>query len=176
MNTPAALSRQQQQHLRSLLERGLPLCSEPYAELAKQIDSDTDSVLACVRDWQEDGLFRRFGLVVRHHALGYHANAMLVLDIPDALVASIGEQLAEEPRVTLCYQRPRRLPQWRYNLFCMIHGRARAEVEGEIAAVLHRHQLAHYPHEWLFSTQAFKQRGGHFSTFKAHAVDVGRHD
>ena len=34
------------------------------------------------------------------------------------------------PCVTLCYRRPRRLPAWPYNLFCMIHGRDRATVAG----------------------------------------------
>lgn len=168
-----ALSTAQQLHLRSLLEQGLPLTSEPYAQLAEHIHSDSHSVLAAVQQWQDEGLFRRFGLVVRHHQLGYKANAMLVLDIPDDAVAAVGAQLAEEPRVTLCYRRPRRLPDWPYNLFCMIHGRARAEVEGEIAALLARHQLHSYRHDWLFSTRAYKQRGGHFAASPAQGHGHG---
>src|SRR3546814_17238132 len=64
----------------------------------------------------EEGLFRRFGLVLKHRALGFRANAMLVMDIPDAQVDEVGRRLGQAAGVNLCYQRPRRLPQWPYNL------------------------------------------------------------
>jgi siroheme decarboxylase len=38
-----------------------------------------------------------------------------------------------------CYRRPRELPRWPYNLFAMLHGRSREEVErqrAELRAVL----------------------------------------
>src|SRR3546814_14191663 len=76
----------------------------------------------------EEGLFRRFGLVLKHRALGFRANAMLVMDIPDAQVDEVGRRLGQAAGVNLCYQRPRRLPQWPYNLFCMVHGREREQV------------------------------------------------
>ncbi|MBE0981606.1 AsnC family protein, partial [Escherichia coli] len=50
--------------------------------------------------------------------------------------------------VSLCYRRPRRLPMWPYNLFCMIHGRERGEVERQIEALLERHALRQTPHRW----------------------------
>jgi DNA-binding Lrp family transcriptional regulator len=84
-------------------------------------------VLGRIGRWLEEGAIKRFGVVVRHHELGFRANAMLVHDIPDERVSDIGRALAEEPAVTLCYRRPRRLPDWPYNLFCMIHGRERAK-------------------------------------------------
>lgn len=65
-------------------------------------------VMAWVRRWQQEGLIKRMGLVVRHRALGIHANAMVVWDLPDTSVAEVGRRLAAEPAVTLCYQRPRR--------------------------------------------------------------------
>jgi DNA-binding Lrp family transcriptional regulator len=68
-------------------------------------------------------------VVVRHHELGYRANAMVVFDVPDAEVDRIGGQLAAEAGVTLCYRRSRSLPHWPYNLYCMVHGRSRAEAQ-----------------------------------------------
>ena len=76
----------------------------------------------------DGGIISRFGLIIRHRALGISANAMLVWDIGDEAVDAIGERFAAEPFVTLCYRRPRRLPDWPYNLFCMVHGRDRATV------------------------------------------------
>ncbi|MDD1017086.1 AsnC family protein [Pseudomonas rubra] len=158
-----ALDAGQSLALRRLLEAGLPLLARPYQHLAQQIGAEEQQVLAQVQQWQQHGLFRRLGLVLNHRALGYTANAMLVLDIPDALIDEVGQRLGREPQVSLCYQRPRRLPQWRYNLFCMVHGRQRERVEAQITALLERHLLSDLPYQILFSTQAFKQCGGRFA-------------
>lgn len=151
MNPVEPLAAPQRQHLRYLLEQGLPLASRPYRVLAERIGAGEDEVLEQVRRWDEDGLFRRFGVILHHRALGYTANAMLVLDVADAEVDAVGRALAHETIVSLCYRRPRRLPMWPYNLFCMIHGRERGEVERQIEALLERHALRQTPHRWLFS-------------------------
>lgn len=157
------LGNSQQIELRRLLERGLPLTPRPYQHLADQIGASEQAVLEQVRHWGEDGLFRRVGLVLHHRALGFRANAMLVMDIADERVDSIGEQLSRAPGINLCYQRPRRLPHWPFNLFCMVHGRERTAVQAHIAELLAQHDLSEVPHRLLFSTRAFKQRGGRFT-------------
>ena len=40
------------------------------------------SVLHTLQQWLDQGTLRRFGVVVRHHELGFDANAMTVFDIP----------------------------------------------------------------------------------------------
>ena len=89
-------------------------------------------MIAALRRLIDDGMIKRFGIVVRHRELGYRANAMVVWDVPDERVGEAGRTLAALPFVTLCYRRPRRPPDWPYNLFCMIHGRDRATVAGQI--------------------------------------------
>ena len=158
-----ALNDLQAMHLRRLLEAGLPLAARPYRQLAEQIGSSEEQVLDQVRLWQEDGLFRRVGLVLKHRALGFRANAMLVLDIPDAEVDEVGRRLGQAVGVNLCYQRPRRLPQWPYNLFCMVHGREREQVCQLIETLLAEHGLSEVPHQLLFSTRAYKQCGGRYA-------------
>ena len=159
--------------LRRYLEGGLLRVSRPYQAIAERINTDEDQVLAQMRHWQEQGLFRRVGLVLNHRALGFTANAMLVLDVPDALIDEVGQRLGRAADVTLCYQRPRRLPQWRYNLFCMVHGRQRDRVEARIQALLEAHLLSDLPHQLLFSTQAFKQCGGRFAAAATGASHHG---
>lgn len=156
------LSKQQALQLCRLLEEGLPLVSRPYLQLAERIGADEPTVLAQVEAWQAEGLFRRVGVVLKHRALGYRANAMLVLDVPDEQVDAIGERLADVEGINLCYRRPRR-SRWRYNLFCMIHGRERDHVSAWIETLLNREGLAALPHQLLFSSRAFKQCGGRYA-------------
>lgn len=148
--------------LRRLLERGLPLKTHPYQVLAEQIAASESQVLWQVQYWLRQGLFSRLGLIVKHRTLGYCANAMVVLDVPDDCVDTIGATLAVTPGVNLCYRRRRSLPDWPYNLFCMIHGRQQAQVRAQIETLLAANQLDHLPYSILFSTQAYKQRGGRY--------------
>ena len=91
--------------------------------------------------------------------MGYRANAMVVWNLPDEQVDSVGEQLGKESCITLCYQRPRVLPRWPYNLFCMIHGTDRQQVLDCIERIRQTNNLKQIPHQILFSGKRFKQRG-----------------
>ncbi|MCL2829230.1 MAG: Lrp/AsnC family transcriptional regulator [Betaproteobacteria bacterium] len=145
------------------LQEGLPLFMRPFAVLAERVGCEEFEVLARIRRWCEEGVIKRFGVVVRHRELGYSANAMLVQDIPDDEVELIARRLAREPEITLCYLRPRVLPQWRYNLFCMIHGKEREEVLAGIAALRERLELSGFAHDILFSLACFKQNGARYA-------------
>src|SRR3982750_4859553 len=103
----------------------MPLEPRPFAALGARLGVTEGQALDAPRARPHRGVVRRFGVVVRHHELGYRANAMVVWDVPDAAVEAAGRALAAAPGVTLCYPRPRRPPAWPYNLFCMIHGRDR---------------------------------------------------
>ncbi|WP_137937110.1 Lrp/AsnC family transcriptional regulator [Chitinivorax sp. B] len=148
-----------QRHLLRIMRNGLPLVSRPFAQLGRQIDQSEPWVMRQINDWLDNGAIRRMGLIVRHHELGFTANAMAVWDIPDERVHAIGQQLAMEPGVNLCYLRQRALPAWPYNLFCMIHGRHRLAVEARLATLNNQLGLAHYPQTVLFSVKRFKQCG-----------------
>ncbi len=141
------------------LQPGLALVPAPFAALGERVGLSEAKTLECVERWVAEGLIRRFGVVVRHQELGLDANAMCVWDLPDDIVPSIGRRLAAEPEVTLCYSRRRALPQWPYNLFCMIHGSAREEVLAARDALADRLGLDARPHAVLFSCRRFKQTG-----------------
>ncbi|MEN8107274.1 MAG: AsnC family protein [Pseudomonadota bacterium] len=145
------------------IQDGLPLVPHPYAALAATIGTTEADIIERLRRLQDDGMVKRMGVVVKHRALGYHANAMVVWDIPDSDIERVGELLAEQECVTLCYQRPRRLPDWPYNLFCMIHGREREAVLRRLAQIIDANGLGNIPHEVLFSLRSFKQRGARYA-------------
>ena len=145
------------------IQDGLPLDSRPYAAIGRAIGMSEAEVIDRLGDLIERGVISRFGLVLSHRDLGYRANAMVVWNIADDAVAEIGERLAALPYVTLCYRRPRRLPDWPYNLFCMIHGRGRAAVGALAEAAAAAAGVADCPREVLFSTRRFKQRGARYA-------------
>jgi DNA-binding Lrp family transcriptional regulator len=145
--------------LLAAIQPGLPLVSRPYAELAARIGLNEADVIARLARLKDAGVIRRLGVVVRHHEVGYRANAMVVWDVADAKVRELGRCLAGFDFITLCYQRPRHLPHWRYNLYCMIHGKSREEVLLQLEWLVNRCGLQSLPHEVLFSRRRFKQRG-----------------
>ena len=155
------LSEQDQQLIR-LIQGGLPLTSRPYADIAEQLGLKEQQVVERIQAFSEMGLIKRMGIVVRHHELGYKANAMVVWNVPDDQVQAVGEALSRHACVTLCYQRPRRLPDWPYNLFCMIHGKDRERVLNTIDELIESEGLQNIAHEVLFSGQRFKQRGAKY--------------
>lgn len=142
----------------AVLQTGLPLISQPFAALGW---AEADAI-ALLSRWTGTGVIKRFGVVVRHHELGYTANAMVVWDVPDTVVSRLGRSIADSGRVSLCYRRPRKLPHWPYNLFCMFHGKDRHEVEQRIATLAQACGLDAYPHEVLFSCRRFKQCGARY--------------
>ncbi|HRP66816.1 MAG TPA: Lrp/AsnC family transcriptional regulator [Thauera sp.] len=144
------------------LQQGLEIEPEPFARLGASVGLSEAMTLELVARWVEEGLIRRFGVVVRHHELGLEANAMCVWDVPDDEVSELGRRLAREPAVTLCYRRRRVLPEWPYNLFCMIHGSARDEVLAARADLAARLGLDAHPHAVLFSCRRFKQTGARY--------------
>ena len=157
-----------QHQLRVLLQSGLPYTTTPYLDLAKTLKSSELRVINQIELWKQSGLIKRFGMVVKHRKLGYTANAMVVWNIPDDLVYGIAHQLADSKKVSLCYRRPRRLPDWPYNLFCMIHGKSRSQVIQQIHSITEQLGLSHIDKSILFSNKAYKQHGARYSN-KKHA-------
>jgi DNA-binding Lrp family transcriptional regulator len=151
------------------MQDGLALTPRPFADIAESLGTDEEMVLDTVRVLQARGVIKRFGVVVRHQELGFRANAMVVWDIPDDSVYITARRLAGDPAVTLCYRRPRRLPKWPYNLFCMIHGRDRHSVLEKIDALRRAAGIQELPYCVLFSRRRFKQRGARYD---APAIDT----
>ncbi len=167
--TPARAMDAVERQLIAALQPGLELVPQPFARLGERTGMGEDEVLERIAGWLAEGLIKRFGVVVRHHELGYRANAMVVFDLPYTEVDRIGQRLAAEPGVTLCYRRTRSLPDWPYNLYCMVHGRSREEAQPVIDRLV---DIVGVPATSLFSTRRFKQCGARY--FAEAAVPAGQ--
>ena len=144
--------------LAALAEAGLPLVEQPFDVWASQLGQPLPQVLATLQRWLQERTLSRFGVVVRHHELGFDTNAMTVFDVPANAVDRCGEALAQVPGVTLAYQRAR-APGWPYNLYCILRGPSREALLAAVAALRERLGLGSYPSEVLFSRQRFKRDG-----------------
>lgn len=139
-------------------QAGLPLVAEPYATLAAQLGVSEDEVMGRFRRMIADGRVRRIAAVPNHYALGYRANGMSVWDVEDAALGTLGPRVGALASVSHCYRRPRRAG-WPYNLFAMLHGRDRAEVEAKVAEVAALLGEAARAHEVLYSRRILKKTG-----------------
>jgi DNA-binding Lrp family transcriptional regulator len=140
-------------------QAGLPLEPEPYAAVARALGIAPEEVVRRLRRMLDAGVIRRIGAVPDHYALGYRANGMSVWDVDDARVDELGARVGAMRFVSHCYRRPRALPGWRYNLFAMVHGRDREEVEAKVAAIAAVLGGASRAHEVLYSTRILKKSG-----------------
>ena len=140
-------------------EKGLPLVADPYGALAQAVGLDRSAVIDRLAALMARGAIRRIGLIPNHYALGVTANGMSVWDVDDAAVAELGPRIGALPFVTHCYRRPRHLPDWRYNLFAMVHGTDRAEVSAKVAEIAALAGEAVRAHDILYSNRILKKTG-----------------
>jgi siroheme decarboxylase len=138
---------------------GLPLVAQPYRAVAAMLGVPHDEVLARIRAMVADGRIRRIGAVPNHYSLGYTANAMSVWDVDDAAVDELGRRVGALSFVSHCYLRPRRPPEWPYNLFAMVHGRSRTETQGKLEVIRELLGPALRGADALYSVRILKKTG-----------------
>ena len=138
---------------------GLPLTPTPYADVAAAVGSDETEVVARLSRMLDAGVVRRIGAVPNHYRLGLSHNGMTVWDVEDAEVDRLGAIVGALDFVTHCYRRPRALPDWPYNLFAMVHGRSRDEVEAKRAEIVDLLGGFVRASDILYSTRILKKTG-----------------
>jgi len=141
------------------LQSGLPLVPRPYEALGASLGISADAVREHMARMLESGLIRRIGAVPNHYKLGFTANGMSVWDVADDAVDELGARVAALPGVSHCYRRPRRLPGWPYNLFAMLHGRSRDDVQRQADRIATLLGSACRCHDILYSTAILKKTG-----------------
>ena len=158
-----AVLRADDKPLLDALCRGLDLTPRPYATLALRLGRDEIAILSRIGVLLAAGILTRLGVIVRHRALGFTSNAMVVWDVPEAATLAAGQALAALPGVTLAYERRPVAGVWPYRLYCMIHARSRAAAEEVLATARALPALQGVDHRILFSTRCFKQSGARLS-------------
>jgi DNA-binding Lrp family transcriptional regulator len=144
-------------------QAGLPLVPEPYAQVAAGLGWEPGTVTDRLAQLLAGGAIRRIGAVPNHYRLGLRGNGMTVWDIDDAEADRLGAEVGALEPVSHCYCRPRRPPNWPYNLFAMVHGQNRDQV---LEATRHIESLVSphcRGHRVLFSEAVLKKTGLRFA-------------
>ncbi len=139
-----------------ITQDGIPLVSEPFNQIAKELGVSEERLLNRLHDMVKKGVIRRFGASIGHRAIGITANAMCTWNVPEENVEEIGAIMAGFPEVTHCYERPR-YPDWKFNLFTMIHAYSRGECEKIARQISISTGIKDYA--ILFSEKEFKKTG-----------------
>ncbi|MDH3742722.1 MAG: Lrp/AsnC family transcriptional regulator, partial [Hyphomicrobiales bacterium] len=71
----------------------------------------------------------------------------------------LGEKIGALDFVSHCYLRPRHLPLWPYNMFAMVHGHERSEVEDKVRVIAELLGTAAAQHDVLYSSRILKKTG-----------------
>ena len=162
-----------ERQLMQATQAGLPITPQPYAEVGQQLGVSEQDVMDGLSTLLADGVIRRIGAVPHHYRLGFVANGMSVWDVDDDRVDALGAQVGQLPGVSHCYRRPRHGQAWPYNLFAMLHGRSREEVQTQAEQLSALLGTACRSHDILYSSAVLKKTGLRLRAGEATSVVEG---
>lgn len=100
-----------ERRLLDVLQKGLPLCSRPYAQVASEVGISEEDCLRSIARLKQKGVIRRLGGVFSTRALGYFST-LVAMEVPPEDLDRVAAVINEYPQVTHNYAR-----EGRYNLW-----------------------------------------------------------
>jgi DNA-binding Lrp family transcriptional regulator len=137
-----------------IIQESVPISKTPFKDIAQKVNISENEVLERIRRMKKDGIIRRFGAILRHQRAGITANGMIVWDIPDDKVETIGKKFASFKEVSHCYERPKS-HKWQYNVYTMVHGKSKEECYKIAEKLSQLSGIKNY--KILFSEKEFKK-------------------
>ncbi len=138
-----------------ITQNDLPLSTRPFLELEKRFGIPEEEILNVLRDLKDKGVMRRFSAILRHRRAGFKANGMIVWRVERERVEEVGRYLAGFKAVSHCYERTTG-GGWNYNLFSMVHGREKSQVDEFAEKVAGELSVEEF--RILYSLREFKKR------------------
>jgi len=142
-----------------LLQEGISVTERPYLELANQLGVAEDEIVERLKAMKSVGFIRKNAVATNHYKLGYTANAMSVWDVDPEKLEQAGLLFKELGFVSHCYERPKFAPEWDYNLFAMVHGKSKEEVNEKIETMKKTIQGLFRKTDLIYSTKILKKTG-----------------
>jgi DNA-binding Lrp family transcriptional regulator len=136
------------------LQEDLGASPEPFAEVAKHVNTVTSELLGWCRASIENGRLRRMAGIMNHHNAGFRANGMCAWEVPPERIEETGSFFAQQPSITHCYLRPT-YPDWPYNIFTMIHSKQLSTCDAFIAEMSQKTGIKNFAA--LYSYKEYKK-------------------
>jgi len=144
-----------EQEVIRVTQGALALVSRPFGVYAEVLGITEETLLACLRGLQARGVLRRIAAVAFHRKLGFEANGMAVWQVSEEKALEVGPQMASFSAISHCYLREA-IAGWKHNLFAMIHGKEKQEVQDIVWKIQEEVKL---PEAMiLFSSREFKKQ------------------
>ena len=90
---------------------GFPIEEQPFAKIAAELGTDTDSLIGTVRELLDEGILSRFGPLYDASSMG-GSITLAALSVPDERYDEIAELVNSLPEVAHNYQREHELNMW----------------------------------------------------------------
>lgn len=100
-----------QKKLCNRLQRGLPLCPEPFVEIARDLGGNEAEVLAQTRALKEAGIIRRLSVQLNYRALG-HSSTLVTGHVPAEQLADVTAAVNRLAGVSHNYLRNHHFNMW----------------------------------------------------------------
>ncbi len=91
-------------------QKGFPLVSKPYAQLAKELEVSEGDILLTLDGLKERGILSRIGAVVQPNTVG--ASSLVAMKIPADCLDDVADKVCQEPLVNHNYERENELNLW----------------------------------------------------------------
>ena len=139
----------------AMLEQGLPITREPFAEIGRRLGIPESGVLDRLRQLKDNGVIRRFKARIDQRKVGIVANALVAWHVPADRYDETGARLALFSGVTHCYERRPVPGRWDYTHYTVHHGHSRTDVAAEVEKIAELTGLNEYI--LIFSTEELKR-------------------
>lgn len=97
--------------LLNLLQGDIPICSHPFAEMARRLGTDEATVLARLRELKASGFLRRIGTFFDSNRLGYHGT-LVALKVDPSALHDVAQAINRYPGATHNYEREDQYNLW----------------------------------------------------------------
>jgi DNA-binding Lrp family transcriptional regulator len=126
----------------------------PFVKAANNLGITESELFEKMKQYEDNGVMRRFAAILRHRQVGFTANGMIVWKVPEDRISEVGAKLGAFPQVSHCYERPT-YSDWPYNVFSMIHCKTHDEANEMAKTIQNQIQVDDY--KILFSSREFKK-------------------
>jgi len=97
--------------LLNLLQKGLPICEQPFLEVSSQLNTDENTVLTKLQVMLDKGILSRFGPMFDAACLG-GAFTLAAIEVPEQRFSEVAKIVNSFEQVAHNYQREHRLNMW----------------------------------------------------------------